>query len=161
MKDLREIIKTSIREYLNENTIPDNILKLLNTDKIYDLSFNGKTSKNGWKISIVGKKMEDIYDLYERLHNWLNNHNIAHKIGTKKRIESDILEQNRKIFTIYVPDDMDINKLLLKIEYLLNGYKGWQDIRLPFNGYKVYSGGISFRNDRNEYGDYIPAKNVK
>lgn len=163
---LGNFIEKTIRVYLNEgniikeNSISDNILKLLNTDKIPDLSFNGKPSKNGWKISIAGKKMEDVYDLYERLHKWLSGHNIAHKIGTKKRIESKVLEQNRKIFTIYVPDDMDINKLLVKIEYLLKGYKGWKDIRLPFNGYEVYSGGISFRNDRNEYGDYIPAKEI-
>ncbi len=160
MKDLKQFIKETIRESLNEHKISDNTIKLLNTNKIYDLFFNGKPSDKGWKISIVGKTMEDVYDLYDRLHNWLIGHNIAHKIGTKKRIESDILEQNRKIFTIYVPDDVDINKLLIKIEYLLKGYKGWYNIRLPFRGYQVYSGGISFRNDRNEYGEYIPAKDA-
>lgn len=151
----------TVKENLNESNISDNIVNILNTTKVYDLFFNGKPSSKGWKISIVGKKMEDVYDLYGRLHNWLFNKNIAHKIGTRKRLESNVFEQNRKIFTIYVPDDMDIRKLLINIEYLLKGYIGWHDIKLPFNGYEVYSGGISFRNDRNEYGDYIPTKDIK
>jgi hypothetical protein len=159
MSKLKKFIMAAIHEHLNESNTSDGIIKRLNTDNLYDISFNGKPSKNGWKISIVGKTMDNVYDLYNRLHNWLSNHNIAHKIGTKKRIESDINEQNRKIFTIYVPDDININRLLIKIEYLLKGYKGWHDIKLPFEGYEVYSGGISFRNDRNEYGDYVPAKN--
>ncbi len=152
--------------YLAEGTInkdqllSDNMLKSLNSDKLYDLSFDGLPSKKGWKISIVGKQMKDVYDLYLRLHDWLDNHNIAHKIATRKRVESGVFEQNRKLFTIYVPDNSDINKLLIKIEYLLKGYKGWHDIKLPFKGYEVYSGGISFRNDRNEYGIYIPAKDT-
>lgn len=165
--ELRNLINKIVQEQLdkekvlNENTISDNILKLLNTDKKSDIFFDGRSSKSGWKISIAGKEMKDVYDLYIRLHKWLYGHNIAHKIGTKKRIESKVSEQNRKVFTIYVPDDMDIKKLLLKIEYLLKGYNGWRDIKLPFNGYEVYSGGISFRNDRDEYGEYIPAKNAK
>lgn len=158
--EIKKFIATSIRKYLNENDISDNMLKSLNTDKLSDLSFNGLPSKKGWKISIAGKKMEDVYDLYSRLHNWLDNHNIAHKISTKKRVESGVFEQNRKLFTIYVPDNTNINDLLIKIEYLLKGYNGWYGIKLPFKGYEVYSGGISFRNDRNEHGVYIPAKDT-
>lgn len=144
---------------VNNNNISENIIKSLNSDKIYDLFFNGKPSKKGWKISIAGKKMEDVYELYTRLHMYLINHNIAHKIGTKKRLDSNVEEQNKKLLTIYVPDDTDIEKLLIKVEYLLKGYKGWYDIKLPFTSYHIHSGGISYRNDRNDYGDYIPAKN--
>ena len=142
-------------------SINKQITKMLNTDKVYDIQFNGLKSSDGWKISIVGKKMNDIYDLYERLNNYLVNHKIAHKVATSKRLESNLPEQNRKLFTIYVPNSMDINKLLLKVEYLLKGYKGWQDIKIPFKGYNVYSGGICFRNDKDDYGNYIPAKNSK
>ena len=141
--------------------ISEPMKKVLNSDTAYDIQFNGLKSSNGWKISIVGKKMNDIYDLYERLNTYLVNHKISHKIATRKRLESNLPEQNRKLVTIYVPNAMDINKLLLKVEYLLKGYKGWHDIKLPFKGYEVYSGGICFRNDRDEYGDYIPAKNAK
>jgi len=141
--------------------ISEPMKKVLNSDTAYDIQFNGLKCSDGWKISIVGKKMNDIYDLYERLNTYLVNHKISHKIATRKRLESNFPEQNRKLLTIYVPNTMDINKLLLKVEYLLKGYKGWHDIKLPFKGYEVYSGGICFRNDRDEYGDYIPAKNVK
>ena len=141
--------------------ISEPMKKVLNSDTTYDIQFNGLKCSDGWKISIVGKKMNDIYDLYERLNTYLVNHKISHKIATRKRLESNFPEQNRKLLTIYVPNTMDINKLLLKVEYLLKGYKGWHDIKLPFKGYEVYSGGICFRNDRDEYGDYIPAKNVK
>ncbi len=141
--------------------ISEAIKKALNSDKVYDLSFDGLNSSNGWKISIVGKKMDDIYDLYERLHGFLDRHNIAHKIGTRKRLEAKVAEQNRKLVTIYVPNKVDINKLLLKVEYLLKGYTGWHGIRLPFTGYQVYAGGICVRNDRDEYGDYIPGKDAK
>ena len=137
------------------------VLEKFNSSKLYDISFEGLKSDNGFKISIVGKTMEDVYDLYNRLHEYLIKHNIAHKIATKKRVESNIKEQNRKLVTIYVPNDADINKLLFKIEYLLKGYNGWQDIRLPHKGYEVYSGGISFRNDRDDYGNYIPAKRLE
>ena len=141
--------------------ISEQMKKMLNTDKVYDIQFNGLKSSDGWKISIVGKKMNDIYDLYERLNSYLVSHKITHKVATSKRLESNLPEQNRKLFTIYVPNTTDINKLLIKVEYLLKGYKGWQDIKIPFKGYKVYSGGICFRNDRDDYGDYIPSKNTK
>lgn len=152
-------MKITINEYLTEQEIKiDQIKQLLLSDKKYDISFNGKPSNNGWKISIVGKKMDDIYELYDRLHVYLEKHNIAHKIATKKRIESGIFEQNRKLFTIYVPDDIDMKILLIKIEYLLKGYTGWYDIKLPFTDYEVYAGGIMTRNDRDENGEYIPVR---
>jgi len=141
--------------------INEQMKQTLNSDKVYDIQFNGLKSTDGWKISIVGKKMADVYDLYDRLSNYLSNHKITHKIATRKRLESNLPEQNRKLVTIYVPNTMDIRKLLLKVEYLLKGYRGWHDIKLPFKGYEVYSGGICFRNDRDDYGNYIPAKNAK
>ena len=37
-------------------SINKQITKMLNTDKVYDIQFNGLKSSDGWKISIVGKK---------------------------------------------------------------------------------------------------------
>ena len=136
----------------------DKVKELLNSEKVFDINFDGKPSKKGLKISIAGKKMEDVYELYDRLHKWLDIKNIAHKIATQKRLNYSNYEQSKKLFTIYVPDDTDLNKLLLQIEFLLKGYTGWHGIRLPFRKYEVYSGGIQFRNDRDEYGNYVPSK---
>lgn len=52
---------------------------------------------------------------------------------------------------------MNIDDLLIKVEILLSGYNGWHDIKLPFTSYTIYAGGIQYRNDRNEAGEYIPA----
>jgi hypothetical protein len=141
--------------------INEPMLKSLNSEKIFDINFSGLPSKNGDKISIIGKSMADVYELYNRLHNWLENHNIAHKIATKKRVTNNNYEQSKKLVTIYVPDNIDIKKLLIKIEYLLKGYTGWNNIKTPFNGYEHYSNGIYFRNDRNEYGEYIPTSQIR
>jgi hypothetical protein len=141
--------------------INEPMLKSLNSEKIFDINFSGLPSKNGDKISIIGKSMADVYELYNRLHNWLENNNIAHKIATKKRVTNNNYEQSKKLVTIYVPDNIDIKKLLIKIEYLLKGYTGWNNIKTPFNGYEHYSNGIYFRNDRNEYGEYIPTSQIR
>lgn len=137
-----------------------NTKSILDSNKVYDINFDGSSSKNGNKISIVGKSMEDVYELYDRLHEWLSLKDIAHKIATRKRIEHSNYEQSKKLVTIYAPDNMDIFQLMNKIEVLLKGYKGWHDIKLPFKGYEHYSNAIFFRNDRDEYGNYIPAKNA-
>ena len=131
---------------------------LMNANK-YDIQFNdGRDSSNGDKISIVGKKMKDVFDIYNRLHQWLDNKNITYKVATNKRVSHENYEQSKKLMTIYVPNDMDFKFLLLRIDYLLKGYNGWYDIKLPFKGYSHYSGGVFYRNDRDEYGSYIPAK---
>jgi hypothetical protein len=129
----------------------------LNTELRYDINFNGKQSDNGWKLSIIGKSLEDSIDVFKRLHSWLTLKNISHKSATKKRVEHDHYEQSKKVMTIYVPNDMDYRELAHKIEILLRGYKGWEDIKLPFKSYEHYSNAIFFRNDRNENGEYIPA----
>lgn len=124
----------------------------------YDIQFNSdRESSNGNKISIVGKTIKDVLDIYNRTHQWLDNKNIPYKIATRKRIEHSNYEQSKKIMTVYVPDDMDNFYLMLRLEYLLKGYTGWHDIKLPFKGYEHYSNGIFFRNDRDNYGNYIPA----
>lgn len=131
---------------------------LMNANR-YDIQFNDeRLSSSGNKISIVGKSMNDVLDIYNRTHQWLDNKNITYKVATKKRVEHSNYEQSKKIMTIYVPDDMDMFSLMLRLEYLLTGYTGWHGIKLPFKGYEHYSNAIFFRNDRDEYGNYIPAK---
>jgi len=159
MTKKRKMVKDMIKReviILNEN-YGEYTLKLLNTELRYDIQFNGKNSDNGWKLSIIGKSLEDSIDVFKRLHSWLTLKNISHKSATKKRVEYDHYEQSKKVMTIYVPNDMDHKKLAHKIEIILSGYKGWEDIKLPFKSYEHYSNAIFFRNDRNENGKYIPA----
>jgi len=141
--------------------IKENYSNLFDRAKRPDIMFPGSSSNNGWKLSIVGKSKEDAEDLYKRLNKWLSLKGIAHKFATNKRVNHKDYEQSKKLVTIYVPDGMDHLKLASKVENLLKGYKGWQDIKLPFKGYEHYSNGIFFRNDRDESGNYIPAKNIK
>ena len=140
--------------------LTENFKSLYNKSNVYDINYPGKSSTNGWKLSIVGKTENDVQFLYDRLHKWLSLKDIAHKIATSKRVNHNNYEQSKKLVTIYVPDDTDYKSLANKVESLIKGYTGWRDIKLPFKGYKHYSNGIFFRNDRDEYGEYIPAKDA-
>jgi hypothetical protein len=144
----------SLNSFLNES----NISRLYDTAKKYDVSYPGKDSSDGYKLSIVGKSKDDVEYLYSKLHKWLTIKDIAHKVATSSRVNHDDYEQSKKLFTIYVPNDYDYLKLANKVESLIKGYKGWQDIKLPFSGYEHYSNGIFFRNDRDANGQYIKAK---
>lgn len=131
---------------------------LLTMAKISDIPFpSSANTSNGWKISIQGKTLDDVIFLYDRLHVYLTHHEIPFKIGTKKRLTNSNKEQARKIFTIYCPNNMDLNKLCETIYTLIDGYKGWQNIPTP-TSYEHYAGGLFIRNDRDKYGSYKPAK---
>ena len=52
---------------------------------------------------------------------------------------------------------MDYLEVAEAIYTLIKDYKGWHNIKTP-TSYKHYAGAVFYRNDRNEYGDYIPAK---
>lgn len=132
---------------------------LLKANK-YDIQFNDRPSTKGDKISIIGKSIDDVFEIYDCVHTWLDLKNITYKVATNKRVEHPDYEQSKKLMTIYVPDDMDKFDLMLRLEILLKNYKGWNDIKTPFKGYKHYSGGIFFRNDRDTAGNYIAAKNA-
>ena len=141
----------------------DRIKELFLTSKGYDFFHHGKDASNGLKISIAGKKIEDVFELYDRLFYWLKSKGITFKIATNKRVTIPNSEQSKKLLTIYVPNeysDEDFQNFLAEIENKLSGYKGWHDIKLPLNLYQVYSGGIQFRNDRDENGEYIPANRI-
>lgn len=134
------------------------IKKLLSSKKVFDLQFPGKPSSNGWKLSIAGKTLDDSLDLWNRLHNYLVDQDIAHKFGTLKRIKHPNKEQARKLLTIYIPDGMNVQGVAPEIEKRLNGYTGWRDIKTP-SGYEHWGNAIFFRNDRDSKGNYIKAQN--
>jgi hypothetical protein len=131
---------------------------ILSTAKIYDLMFNTETkTDNGWKLSIQGKSLDDVIFLYDRLSDYLFDNKIPFKIATNKRIISSNKEQSQKVMTIYVPDYIDVYEFAETIYSKIIDYKGWYNIKTPTN-YEFYAGGVYIRNDRDEYGDYIPAK---
>ncbi len=156
-------LHANANESIIENEEPlDAVKQAINAGKMPDVSFDGKESNEGNKISILGKSVEDSYELYDRLHKWLLDRKIAHKIGTRKRLEHSDPEQSKKAMTIYAPSGSNFERLLSLVGDMVKGYEGWKDVKgTPFNGYERYSDGVYFRNDRDESGNYIPAKNAK
>lgn len=134
------------------------VIRLLSSTKVYDISYPGKPSDNGWKLSILGKKLEDSLELWNRLRDYLVQNDIAHKFGTIKRIQHPNKEQSKKLLTIYIPNGSSMDKIATQVEKRLKGYKGWHDIKTP-TSYEQWGSGIYFRNDRDELGNYIKAKN--
>lgn len=132
---------------------------LISRAKRYDIIFRTDAStSNGWKISIQGKRVEDIVYLYSRLRDYLDDNNVPFKIATKKRLDIKG-EQGNKAMTIYCPNGTRIKDLAQDVYRLIKDYKGWWDVKTP-HGYDHYAGGLFIRNDRDEYGNYIPAKDV-
>jgi hypothetical protein len=134
------------------------LTNILINAKVYDLMFNTETkTSKGWKLSIQGKTLDDVIFLYDRLNKYLFDNKIAFKIATQKRITNPNKEQAQKVMTIYVPDYTDVYELAETIYSKIMDYKGWYDIKTPTK-YEFYAGGIYIRNDRDEYGQYIPVK---
>lgn len=125
--------------------------------KSYDVHYNPsvKTDK-GWKLSIQGNKLDDIKYIMGRLFRYLVIMEVPFKVGTIKRLACQDKQQARKILTIYVPDSMNYMDLAEKIYLNIIQYKGWYDIKTP-DSYQHYAGGVFFRNDRDENGNYITA----
>lgn len=122
-------------------------------DYHYDTLAN---TDNGWKISIQGKSVADSVFLYQRLRDILFTRNIPFKLATQKRINLANKEQAHKVMTIYIPNGIDRFELAEEIYCRIIDYKGWYNIKTP-TSYEHYAGGLFIRNDRDEYGDYIPA----
>lgn len=133
--------------------------KAIYKGNIYDISFPGTDSSDGWKLSIQGKTVEDIIFVYDKLSKYLEKEQIAFKVATIKRLNHPDKEQSKKIMTIYVPNDYDKKELAEKIYKKIKNYKGWHNIKTP-TGYKHYAGGIFYRNDRDSKGNYIPIKKL-
>ena len=122
----------------------------------YDTQYNGLSSENGWKLSILGKSIEDRDFLKRHLEPYLIKNKISHKIANDTRINHPDKIQSKKLLTIYVPDSLNYKSLAEHLLKFLKKYKGWHNIKTP-NGYEHYANGIFFRNDRDDYGNYIPA----
>lgn len=123
----------------------------------FDISFNFKRDcSNGDKISIQGKSLSDVITLKNMLFDYLTDNEISFKIATLKRVSHKDSEQSRKVFTIYVPNDINVMELCEEIYKRTITYKGWYDIKTP-TSYKHYGGGLYYRNDRDNNGNYIKA----
>lgn len=125
---------------------------------------------SGWKISIQGKVVDDAIDLLDMLAVFLADEDIHYKVATKTRFDmvnlepneklsqKRIDEQSKKAMTIYCPSRLEIMELCEKIEEKLKDYSGYLDVPNPTD-YMHYSGGIYYRNDTDEDGNYISPNN--
>jgi hypothetical protein len=124
----------------------------------YDVAMHATSNTdNGWKISIQGKSVEDSFFLYERLSRYLVENDVPFKVATDKRYADSDKEQSRKAMTIYCPNEIGFMGLCEDVYSRIMDYKGWHDIKTP-TSYQHYAGGLFFRNDRGENGEYIPAQ---
>ena len=127
----------------------------------YDFSptRRGRPSLNGMKLSIQGRTVDDIFEVYQILGGYLKSNQIEYKLATVKRLEKASGPQKHKVMTIYIPDDVDDwRQSAEEVSVLLHehSYRGWHNLSTPPN-YEHYANAVFFRNDRDEYGDYIPA----
>lgn len=124
----------------------------------------------GWKLSIQGCSVEDSIFFIDHLYSWFQDEHISSKIATTKRYKLKerkenvqyYTEQSHKALTIYCPNDMDVIELgnIIYEKLSAAGYTGWDDVPAP-SGYTLIKGGVYFRNDRNENGEYIKAIDAK
>jgi hypothetical protein len=135
------------------------LTRRLTETSVYDMNVHAysKTDK-GWKISIQGKTVSDSVFLYERLSDFLIGQDIPFKVATVNRysLRNTNKEQSFKAMTIYCPNGLDIMDLCESVYSMVVDYKGWYSINTP-KSYSHFAGGLFYRNDRNESGNYIPA----
>lgn len=132
-------------------------------DMGYDLHFNfDRDTSAGWKLSLQGHSVEDAAYLFETLHDLLATERISFKVGTQRRVNllkspsEKERQQGHKLMTIYCPSDLDIMQLAAMVYEKISQYTGWHNVKLP-NSYQHYAGAVFYRNDRNPYGQYVPA----
>ena len=126
-------------------------------DWMFDTNAN---TDNGWKLSIQGKSVIDAITLFQKLNGFLFANNVPFKVATQKRVNLGNKDQASKMMTIYIPNGVDRFEFAETIYSMILDYKGWRDINNSRHGltsYEAYAGGIFMRNDRDEYGNYIPA----
>jgi hypothetical protein len=90
------------------------------------------------------------------LKDYLYQNNIPFKVATRMRTESDNKEQSKKVMTIYVPNEMDVNSVAEDVYALTMSYNGWHNIKTP-KSYNHYAGCVFIGNDTRN-GIYVPAK---
>ena len=111
---------------------------------------------DGWKLSIQGKTVEDVIYLIEKLGSLLYVNGAAFKVATKKLIDSDVPEQRFKAMTVYIPNGVDAKSFARLVQNKIEDYKGHEGVDAP-TSYTHFEGGVYYRNDRTEDGNYIPA----
>lgn len=138
--------------------LSSSIIRVLESSRNTDMSVPGRSSKQGSKLSIQGRTLEDAIQAYGILQNYLMDNSIAHKVGTLKRITHPNPIQSKKIITIYIPDDENPSEIAEEVYWRLHkgGYKGWYNIKDP-PSYDHYAGAVWMRNDKDDQGRYIPA----
>lgn len=109
---------------------------------------------DGWKLSIQGKTMDDSAYLYEHLTPFLITVNASFKFGTQRLLTTNTEEQRTKLLTIYIPNGVDAASFAELVYQIIKDYEGGEDI-LPKRSYTHYKNAIYFRNDRDQYGEYI------
>lgn len=111
----------------------------------------------GWKLSIQGKGIDDAAYLYENLVPFLLVSKASFKFGTERLYSSDNEEQKTKVLTVYIPDNVTPESFAELCYLHIKDYKGGEGIETK-ESYTHYKNAIFYRNDRDEYGEYIPAK---
>lgn len=130
---------------------------LLRNSWEYFIQINGDSDCSyGWKLSIQGKTIDDSMMLFDMLHQLLNAHGCSYKFGTQRLMDCGHPQQSTKLLTIYIPNEFDVKEFAEKVYIHMEDYKGGQDIKCP-TSYEHYANAIYFRNDRDEYGNYIYA----
>lgn len=132
-------------------------IKALEVSSDAFIQCNGEADwKDGWKVSIQGRTLEDSEFLFDRLVGLMFNTKASFKFGTKLLIDAKNEEQSTKLLTIYLPNGVDPKSYCELVRLNLIGYEGAKDIPEK-RSYTKYSEGIFYRNDRTSEGTYIPA----
>lgn len=117
---------------------------------------NGEADwRDGWKIYIQGKTIDDVVYLVENLLNLMVATKASFKFGTKMLIDMKN-EQSSKLLTIYIPNGVDAKSYAELVRINIPDYKGAEGIP-DKRSYIKHSEGIFYRNDRSDDGTYIPA----
>jgi hypothetical protein len=126
----------------------------------YDIHYSGRDYQDT-KFSIIGNSLKDALWLWDNLRPWLKKNKITHKIATVRRVNIPPVDkydygQSKKLATVYIPMDMELDQLGKQLKRILKDYKGYKGVKgLPFWGYKKYAPGIYWRQDYDEFGNYI------
>jgi hypothetical protein len=135
----------------------DLFIESLATSFNYFIIYRGTAPvSNGFKLSIQGESLEDSAFLYERLIGFLEGSKCSFKFGTNRLINSGHPQQSKKLLTIYMPNDVDVESLAELVYLKIIDYTGGDKVKQP-DSYTHYKNAIYFRNDRDENGEYISA----
>lgn len=139
-----------------QNNVGNFVYEFENSLQYFIKGYGTSNFTNGWKLSIQGKTAEDAHYLYNNLIDLLIATNSNFKFATKKLLTCHREEQRTKLLTIYIPNNVE-PKSFAELVYLnIMDYKGGDDIPVK-RSYEHYKNAIYYRNDRDQYGEYIEA----